>query len=58
MASQKGRQAQTSLYLPTETLERLQQLSKRTRVPMAAYLREAVDDLLKKHEEPKKKNSK
>ena len=50
MASQKGRQAQTSIYLPVETLERLKELSRATRVPMAAYLREAVEDLLKKHD--------
>jgi predicted DNA-binding protein len=50
MVSQKGRQAQTSIYLPVETLKRLQDLSKRTRIPMAAYLREAVDDLLEKHD--------
>lgn len=30
-------------------------LSERTRVPQAAYLQEAVEDLLKKYEEPKKK---
>jgi len=41
-----------------ETLERLQELSKRSRIPMAAYMREAVEDLLKKYEEPKKKNTK
>jgi predicted DNA-binding protein len=58
MVSQKGRQAQTSIYLPVEMLERLQQLSKRSRIPMASYLREAVEDLLKKHEEPKKRNPK
>ena len=58
MVSQKGRQAQTSIYLPVETLERLQQLSKRTRIPMASYMREAVEDLLKKYEEPKKRNTK
>jgi hypothetical protein len=58
MVSQKGRQAQTSIYLPVETLERLQQLSKRSRIPMASYMREAVEDLLKKYEEPKKRNTK
>jgi predicted DNA-binding protein len=58
MVSQKGRQAQTSIYLPLETLERLQELSKRSRIPMAAYMREAMEDLLKKYEEPKKKNTK
>jgi hypothetical protein len=29
-------------------------MSERTRVPQAAYFREAVEDLLKKYEEPKK----
>jgi predicted DNA-binding protein len=58
MVSQKGRQAQTSVYLPVETLERLQQLAKRSRIPMAAYLREAVENLLKKYEEPKKRSAK
>ena len=58
MASKKGRQAQTSIYLPAEMLERLQQLSKRSRISMAAYLREAVEDLLNKHEEPKKRGIK
>jgi predicted DNA-binding protein len=57
MASQKGRQAQTSIYLPLETLKRLQDLSKRTRIPMAVYLREAVDDLLEKHDAPRPKRS-
>jgi predicted DNA-binding protein len=33
-------------------------LSERTRVPQAAYFREAVEDLLKKYEEPKKKAGK
>jgi hypothetical protein len=58
MVSKKGRQAQTSIYLPVETLEKLQQLAKRSRIPMASYLREAVEDLLKKYEEPKKRNTK
>jgi predicted DNA-binding protein len=58
MVSRKGRQAQTSIYLPVETLQRLQLLSKRTRIPMASYLREAVDDLLKKYEEAKKRTTK
>jgi len=55
MVSKKGRQAQTSVYLSEEALLRLQQLSKRTKVPMAAYLREAVDDLLQKHDSLKRK---
>lgn len=55
MVNQKGRQAQTSVYLPVETLKRLQDLSKRTRITMAAYLREAVEDLLEKHEPQSRK---
>jgi predicted DNA-binding protein len=55
---QKGRQIQTSIYLSAEALARLQQLAKRTRIPMAAYLREAVDDLLTKYDEPKKRGGK
>jgi hypothetical protein len=33
-------------------------MSERTRVPQVVYLREAVEDLLKKYEEPKKKAGK
>ncbi len=45
----KGRQEQVSLYLPPEVAERLRQLSAKTRISQAAYFREAVEDLLKKH---------
>ena len=58
MAAQKGRQLQVSLYLPPETLKELKALSARTRIPQAALFREAVEDLLRKHAEPKKKSSK
>jgi hypothetical protein len=37
---------------------RLKALSERTRVPQAAYFREAIEDLLTKYEEPKKKAGK
>jgi hypothetical protein len=43
-----------SLALPVV----LQELSKRSRISMAAYLREAVEDLLAKYEEPKKRSTK
>jgi predicted DNA-binding protein len=54
MPKQKGNQVQVSLYLTPETLEELKALSTRTRIPQAALFREAVEDLLKKYEEPKK----
>ena len=54
MAKEKGNQVQVSFYLAPETLQRVKDLSERTRVSQAAYFREAVDDLLKKYEEPKK----
>jgi len=54
MPKQKGNQVQVSLYLTPETLKELKALSTRTRIPQAALFREAVEDLLKKHEEPKK----
>jgi predicted DNA-binding protein len=58
MVHQKGRQAQVTLYLAPETLKQVQALSLRTRIPQAALFREAIDDLLQKHSEPKKKSSK
>jgi len=54
----KGEQVKISTYLSKDSLERLKALSERTRVPQAAYFREAVEDLLKKYEEPKKKAGK
>lgn len=38
------------LYLEPQQHERVKSLSAKTRVPVQAYLREAVDDLLKKYE--------
>lgn len=40
---------QQTLYLEPEKAELLDSLSKETRIPKAALLREAVDDLLVKH---------
>ena len=54
MAKEKGNQVQVSFYLAPETLQQVKDLSERTRVSQAAYFREAVDDLLKKYEEPRK----
>lgn len=41
--------ASTIVYLDPPKMKALNQLSKDTRIPKAALLREAVDDLLKKH---------
>ena len=58
MATLKGRQAQVSLYLSLETLKEFKALAARTRIPQAALFREAIEDLLQKHAEPRKKPSK
>jgi predicted DNA-binding protein len=49
MATMKGRREMTSIYLRPEVLAALRALSARTDIPMAHYLREAVEDLLSKH---------
>jgi hypothetical protein len=45
----------THVLVPEQQVERLRELSKRTRIHQSEYLREAVDDLLAKYgcEEPK-----
>jgi Ribbon-helix-helix domain len=45
----KGKQAQVTSYYEPSAVEQLKKLSGATRIPQAAYLREALDDLLKKH---------
>lgn len=37
-------------YLEKETLDKLKRLSKETRVPMARYIQEAIENLLEKYE--------
>jgi len=49
MAGRKG-YAQLAVHVPDELAAKLKELSERTRVPQAAYLREALEDLLKKYE--------
>lgn len=49
----KGKQAQITSYYDPDVVDRLKALSDATRVPQAAYLREALDDLLEKYEAPK-----
>ena len=41
------------IYVDHEKLERLKQLARTTRIPRAVLWREALDDLLIKHEVPK-----
>jgi hypothetical protein len=49
MPHMKGRRAVTTIYLKPEVLKALQNLSEQRDIPMAQFLREAVDDLLAKH---------
>ena len=46
----KTEQVKVSTYLSQDLAERLKALSEQTRVPQAAYFREAIEDLLKKYE--------
>jgi hypothetical protein len=39
----------TGVYFDRPQHDALRELSKETRIPLAEYLREAVNDLLKKH---------
>lgn len=45
-------------YYTPEVVAQLQKLSEATRVPQAAYLREALDDLLKKYASTLRKGQK
>ena len=45
----KGNQVQVASYYSAEAVKRLRALSELTRVPQAMYLREALEDLLKKY---------
>lgn len=49
MATMKGLRETTSIYLRPGVLDALRKLSKQTDIPVAHYLREAVDDLLEKY---------
>jgi predicted DNA-binding protein len=44
-----GNQLKLASYYPPELVAQLKRLSDATRIPQAAYLREALEDLLKKH---------
>jgi hypothetical protein len=45
----RGNRVLTSLYVDPAVHDALKRLSAESRIPIAAYLREAVDDLLKKY---------
>lgn len=49
MPTMKGKRILTSLYLDPPVHEALKGLSGETRVPVAVYLREAIQDLLTKY---------
>jgi predicted DNA-binding protein len=49
MATMKGSRNVVSLYLDPPVHAGLKRLSEHTRIPVAVYLREAVEDLLTKH---------
>ena len=49
VSKDKGRQKQVTTYYPPADIEQLKRLSEVTRVPQAAYLREALEELLKKY---------
>jgi hypothetical protein len=49
MTTMKGRRETTSIYLRPGVLGALRELGEKTDIPVAHYLREAVDDLLAKH---------
>jgi hypothetical protein len=49
ISNAKGKQAQITSYYMPEAARELKRLSLLTRIPQSAYLREALDDLLKKY---------
>jgi predicted DNA-binding protein len=49
MATMKGLRESASIYLRPGVLDALRKLSANTDIPVAQYLRQAVDDLLAKH---------
>jgi predicted DNA-binding protein len=58
ISNTKGNQVQITSYYEPETADQLKALSRATRVPQAVYLREALDDLLKKYAATLRKVSK
>jgi predicted DNA-binding protein len=54
----KTKRNQETIYLDPDRSELLDELSKATRVPKQVYLREGLDDLLKKYGKLKAQKSK
>jgi len=48
-AEDKGQVVSTHVLVPDTDVEKLRELSHRTRIAQSEYLREAVDDLLSKY---------
>lgn len=53
--TRKGSKIQMTVSLPPDLVRGLKLLSEQTRVPVAAYLSEAVTDLLKKYAAARRK---
>jgi Ribbon-helix-helix domain len=49
ISKDKGNQVQVTSYYDPSAIAHLRALSETTRIPQAAYLREALDDVLSKH---------
>jgi Ribbon-helix-helix domain len=49
IGSVKGKQVQICTYFSPDVAQQMKRLCEVTRVPLAVYMREAVDDLLKKY---------
>ena len=57
VSKSKGNRTQVLGYYDSETVTQLRRLSELTRVPQAAYLREALEDLLGKYASVAKQTS-
>jgi predicted DNA-binding protein len=58
VSKSKGNQTAITSYYEPSAAQQLKRLSEATRVPQSAYLREALDDLLKKYAGTLRKASK
>lgn len=47
--SEKSKKVSTTIYAEADQMQRLKALSARTKVPMAEYIREAIELVLGKH---------
>ncbi|MBR2979005.1 MAG: ribbon-helix-helix domain-containing protein [Myxococcaceae bacterium] len=49
MSDRENPEVATHVLVPVSTAEKLRELSKKTRITQSEFLREAVEDLLKKY---------